>query len=66
MDLSDPKTCERLQEDRDRREREVRRKIFELSKIDTQENRDAILALMTRHYIKRAIQWMTNVTNEGI
>jgi hypothetical protein len=63
MDLLDPKTCERLQEDRDRREREVRRKIFELSKIDTQENRDAILALMTRHHIKRAIQWMTNVTN---
>jgi len=65
MDLLDPKTCERLQEDMERREREVRRKIFELSKTDTQENRDEILRLMRLHYMKRAVQWLTNVTNEG-
>jgi hypothetical protein len=65
MDLLDPKTCERLQEDMERREREVRRKIFELSKIDTQENRDEILRLMKLHHIKRAIQWLTTVNNEG-
>ena len=49
MDLSDPRTAERMQEDRERREREVRRKIFELSKTDTQENRDEILRLMKLH-----------------
>ena len=65
MDLSDPRTAERMQEDRERREREVRRKIFELSKTDTQENRDEILRLMKLHYIKRAIQWLTTIRNEG-
>jgi len=66
MDLSDPKTCERMQEDLERREREVRSQIFELSKNDTAENRDEILCLMQRNYIKNAVQWLTTVTNEGI
>ena len=65
MDLSDPKTGERLREDLERREREVRSQIFDLSKTDTTENREAILHLMQRHYIKHAIQWLTNVINEG-